>query len=230
MLYLPTYIFGLIHHKQYWTPADLLEIIVDAETEYDIQIERRDWNMMKQWCLAATQLETPNATSSPVALTAEAITQADTSFLDWCKFRLTTTLGTEALPPTTTRPANPHQTVLPQAQARIIQPTVPAQGHTGQYGLPTHTPTDSVQHTFPTLSGNDDLATQVGRGIALGFQAFSNAGLLAQGAGTQGGASVGDDKGKAYSPDAIAALKGFTNTHDIKDYNRYGPVFKIPKM
>ena len=65
----------------------------------------------------------------------------------------------------------------------------------------------------------------------MGFQAFSNAGLFAQGAGTQGlpGAG-GDKKGKVYSPDAIAAaLKGFSNTSDIQDIQHMWAIFQTTK-
>ena len=62
---------------------------------------------------------------------------------------------------------------------------------------------------------SEDLATQVGRGIALGFQAFTNAGLGAQGAGVQGLAITPGETLKTYSPDSIAAIKGFSCTDDI---------------
>jgi hypothetical protein len=93
MLYLPTYIFGEIFHKQYWTPADFLEIILAAQEEYDMQIDQGVWNMMKHWAVAAMQLVTTGGKSSPVAITVEALTQADKAFLDWCKFRIDTTFG-----------------------------------------------------------------------------------------------------------------------------------------
>jgi hypothetical protein len=81
-----------------------------------------------------------------------------------------------------------------------------------------------------STQGPIDLAAEVGRGIAMGFQAFSNAGLFAQGAGTQGlpGAG-GDEKGKVYSPDAIATLKGFSNTSDIRDIQHIWAIFQTTK-
>ena len=88
----------------------------------------------------------------------------------------------------------------------------------------------SLQQAYPNPTGHSDLATEVGQGIALGLQAFLNAGLFAQGAGTQSLAvGGGDDKGKVYSPDAIAALKGFSNTYDIKDIQPIWSIFQTTK-
>ena len=153
MLYLPTYIFGEIFHKQYWMPADLLEVIVEAEAEYDIQIEQELWQMMKNWCIAAMQLATPFGTSSHVATTVGAITQADDSFLAWCKFRIDTTLG-KRRDVTHPKLAGHHQdTRLPIPSA--IQPTLPIPpaiqpippGHPRLFPLPPHLPPPQA-HAF----------------------------------------------------------------------------------
>ena len=206
MLYLPTYIFGEIFHKQYWTPADLLEVIVEAEAEYDIQIENQHWQLMRHWCIAAMQPATPFGTSSHVATTVGAITQADDSFLAWCNFRIDTTLGERRVIhpapspglhiPTGQTQSLPFPSIPPQSQAFTLPPqnagaeiqthrnhtstaeTQNAAGGPHSLPLPPH-------HTYPT-AGQIDLAAEVGRGIAMGFQAFSNAGLFAQGAGAQG--------------------------------------------
>ena len=60
-----------------------------------------------------------------------------------------------------------------------------------------------------------EIAAKIGRGIALGFQAWSNAALGA--GGTQNMMTQADATPKAYSPDAIAALKGFSSTINIAD-------------
>ncbi len=99
ILYLPLYIFGDVFHKQYWTPASLLDVICHAEEEYDMQVNNQTWHMMKKWCVAAMQLNTPGSSSSHVALTVGAITQADASFLVWCTFRIDTTLGKRSAHP-----------------------------------------------------------------------------------------------------------------------------------
>ena len=252
------YIFGEVFHKQYWTPASLLDVICQAEEDYDMQVENRTWHMMKQWCVAAMQPATPGSASSHVAITVGAVTQADESFLDWCKFRIDTTLKKrmhpagqqrEQLPPRTAplRTLPPPQPTLPTGAGAPPQRPPPPPGPGIQPGQ-TQFPLPPMPHGMPPAAQPmptaahpnaqtgyfaypppHDLATQVGRGIALGFQAFSNAGLLAQGAGTRGLVTQNEDKGKIYSPDAIAALKGFTYTYDIKDLQPIWTTFQTTK-
>ncbi len=61
----------------------------------------------------------------------------------------------------------------------------------------------------PSLSDqvSGDIATQIGRGMALGFQAFATSQInLGAGSPSPSGSA---EVGKTYSPNSIAALKGF---------------------
>jgi hypothetical protein len=256
ILYLPLYIFGEVCHKQYWTPASLLDVICQAEEDYDMQVENRTWHMMKKWCVAALQPDAPGSSSSHVALTVGAITQADESFLDWCKFRIDSTIGQRVSPSgqqqEQPRPLGqqqeqplrkPPRNITSPSQMQLPLPPPPPAGAAFPPvppGMPPMqippTRTHAAAPAVPTAATgyyayppSHDLATEVGRGIALGFQAFSNAGLLTQGAGARGLTTANDDKGKIYSPDAIAALKGFTHTYDIKDIQPIWTTFQTTK-
>ena len=88
-------------------------------------------------------------------------------------------------------------------------------------------PAERVQPSA-TLGG-DDLATQVGRGIAMGFQTFNNANLLSSGAGIRAGLSSAVDVAKTYSPDSIAAIKGFSGTDDITALQPIWATFQTTK-
>jgi hypothetical protein len=50
-----------------------------------------------------------------------------------------------------------------------------------------------------------------------------------QGAGVRSIPATGDDKGKIYSADAIATLKGFNNTFDIKELQPIWAMFQATK-
>lgn len=93
---------------------------------------------------------------------------------------------------------------------------------------PTAAPGDSPERDLGQPRG-EDLATQVGRGIAMGFQTFNNANLLAQGAGVRGGLQGVSDSVKVYSPDSIAAIKGFSGTADIHALQPIWATFQTTK-
>ena len=72
----------------------------------------------------------------------------------------------------------------------------------------------------------------MGRGIALGFQAWFNASFGPIGPHTGGGQQINntsDSTPKAYSPDAIAAIKGFSGTSNIGDIQPIWTTFQSTK-
>jgi hypothetical protein len=155
MLYLPTYIFGEMFKKQYWTPVEFMDVILTAQEEYDMQIESDMWVTVKQWCIAAMQLATPTENSSHVAITVEAITQADDIFLDWCKFRINTTLGGQEI--TTLRSATP-----PPKQAQTVPPAHRSPGMPYRAVLPTTSTNSATQATGTRPWATNGLRTNPG--------------------------------------------------------------------
>jgi hypothetical protein len=70
----------------------------------------------------------------------------------------------------------------------------------------------------------------VGRGIALGFQAFQNNGLSAQGAGSHGVSPPGgSDTTKIYSPDLLAAIMGFSGIWNVGEVQPIWTTFQMTK-
>ena len=63
----------------------------------------------------------------------------------------------------------------------------------------------------------------------MGFQTFSNASLLAQGAGSRAGLTSAGETTKVYSPDSIAAIKGFSGTGDINELQSIWATFQTTK-
>ena len=126
MLYLPTVIVKRVCDVQFWTPADLLTVVADMEMEYDIQLEPHLWITLKHWCLAATQAPKDTPNTSQVAFTVEAITQADEAFMEWCNYRLSSTMG--ALPAQTHAPILSNE-FGPPPQSNTLQPTATANQH-----------------------------------------------------------------------------------------------------
>lgn len=86
---------------------------------------------------------------------------------------------------------------------------------------------ESTSEAASALGG--DLTTQVGRGIALGLQTFTNAGLLTQGVGVRAAMPALGENAKIYSPDSIAALKGFSGTADINELQPIWATFQTTK-
>jgi hypothetical protein len=249
MLSLPTCMAAAVYNKspgskRYWTPAEMIDLIGECEDNYDMQIDKPLWTVMKNWCLAALQAGPGVTDNSLLAIAMGAITHEDESFLRWCEHRLNTTLGVGPSQSQQRMQSLPTQTGAPAAQTRApILRT--AQPHT-QSNQPRPPPrparnlrplTSAVQSrstSFPgpavgVQSGGTDIAAEVGWGIALGFQSITNAGLMAQGAGLKGLGALADDKAKIYSPDSIAALKGFSNSRNIKDVQPIWATFQTTK-
>ncbi len=131
----------------------------------------------------------------------------------------------QANPPVTTlhQPQNEAQGGNPSQPSRIT-PTPTAQTPIVGINTPLATPCAGTNTQLQL-----DLATEVRKGIALGFQAFSNAGLFAQGAGARRIQVTTEEKNKIYSPDAIAALKGYSNTYDIQQLQPIWATFQTTK-
>ena len=83
MLGLPTCILKQLIKRTSWTPYELLKIVDEQMEDYDIQVEKKSWNVLREWCLAATQLKNPTGSDSVMGVTIEAILQDDDVFQDW---------------------------------------------------------------------------------------------------------------------------------------------------
>ena len=68
LLSLPMCIFSRLVHQTYWMPHELLRIVNEAVAHFDVQVESACWTTMREWCLAATQLRTPDSTDSVASL------------------------------------------------------------------------------------------------------------------------------------------------------------------
>ena len=207
MLSIPSYIMGKLSARAYWTPYDLWKIIEGGIKEYDGQIASTDWNVMRDWCLAACQQKGNITGDSILALRVAPVAQLDDSFHKWFDYRLDMIMGQRHVN-TTGFPAVGESGGAPPTMTNATPPQVGLQ----QNGL-----------------NGDDLATQVGRGIALGLQAVTNAGLAAQGVGVGSIGSPAGETTKLYSPDAIAAIKGFSCTRDIRTVPGIWATFQTTK-
>ena len=196
MLSLPSCIISELTARTRWTPYDLLQLVDLKIIEFDLQVQRDHWKVMREWCLVACHAEsTPQR--SLLAVSVNAVTDDDEELHEWMETRLDMTMGQR------------HFTAVPTAAMEpILAP---------ERGQPAAT------------LGGEDLATQVGRGIALGFQTFTNASLLSPGAGLRAGSSSAVDAAKTYSPDSIAAIKGFSGTADINALQPIWATFQATK-
>ena len=210
MLALPSFILGKLSTRAYWTPWDLLKVVEEEIKEYDGQIDAAIWNTMRDWCLAACQ-RAGNTDNSPLAIRVSPVAQLDKSFHRWFDYRLDMMFGhrhlnTMGFPGTATAP-----------------PTPPTAGNGGHFSP------QQIRNSAVGAFNSGDLATQVGRGIALGLQAVTNGGLMAAGIGGRPTPTGGGDNVKPYSPDSIAAIKGFSGTADIKEVSTIWATFQTTK-
>ncbi len=107
--------------------------------------------MSRDWCRVACQARsTQQLTTSFVGINIDAVIHADEDLTDWIDRRLDMMLGQRL-----------QRSQRPDNQADIAPPLL-------------RTPSPKPAHS-PSTHG--DIATKVGKGIALGFQAWSNAAL-----------------------------------------------------
>ena len=203
LLAIPSYILGRLSIRAYWTPWDLLQVVEDGMREYDGQIEKESWNVMRDWCLAACQPAgaTPH---SHMAIRVSPVSQLDGSFDRWLDYRLNMTMGKRHV----------NTAGLSAPQKLMAAPGA-------HQGSPPH-------HRQGGITSSD-LATEVGRGIALGLQAVTNAGLALPGQGVKSAMASAGETAKIYSPDAIAAIKGFSGTADINQIPTIWATFQTTK-
>ena len=151
LLALPNCVTKKLLGKAYWMPHELLEHIDDLIKHFDLQLNKALWSVLQDWCLAAGQVRSAHhPTNSFVGIPIDAIIHADEDLTEWIDRRLNMTIGQKEEPAT----AN----TIPRTPARPMQRDTPSSP-----GFP------------PDTWG--DIAAEVGRGIALGFQAWSNATL-----------------------------------------------------
>lgn len=200
MLSLPSCVMSELCARTRWTPFELLQIVNKKIIEFDMQVQGVQWKVMREWCLAATHAAFPNEKTSRLTVPVMALTDDDDDFHEWTDTRLDMTMGRRHFAPV---PSPSHQHMAAAAA-------------------------DETARERGSELGSD-LATQVGRGIALGLQTFTNAGLLNQGAGTRAPLPVLGEAAKMYSPDSIAALKGFSGTEDINELQPIWATFQTTK-
>ena len=202
MLALPSCVVSELTARTRWTPFELLQIVNRKVIEFDLQVEEVHWKLMREWCLSACHQSYPDIKNSKMVVPVMAVTDADDELHEWIDLRLDTTMGRRHF----------------LSASDPSGPTNAGDGSSPDRLLPV-----------PAVGVGDDLATQVGRGIAMGFQTFTNAGLLAQGAGTRAGIQGVGESTKMYSPDSIAAIKGFSGTADINGLQPIWATFQTTK-
>lgn len=203
MLSLPSCVISELVARTKWTPYELLTIVDRKVVEFDLQVAAPHWKVMREWCLAAAHATQDQPSKSLMMVPVMAVTADDEDLHEWMDTRLNMTMG---------------------------QRHFPSAGNTDP-----RTHEDAAHDRKGVADGavGEDLATQVGRGIAMGFQTFSNAGLFAQGAGARpgiaaGGTTAGETM-KIYSPDSIAAIKGFSGTGDINELQPIWATFQTTR-
>ena len=201
MLSLPSCVMAELAARTRWTPHELLEIVSKKIVDFDLQVETSHWKVMKEWCLSAAHSALKDSKTSAVAVQVLAVTDDEDELHEWITTRLDVTMG-----------------------QRHFQST-----HAGDHPANADTARMLSDHGHQGATGGEDLATQVGRGIAMGFQTFTNAGLLAQGAGVRAGVTPSGETTKIYSPDSIAALKGFSGTADVNELQPIWATFQTTK-
>ena len=202
MLALPSCVVSELTARTRWTPFELLQIVDRKVIEFDLQVEQVHWKLMREWCLSACHQSYPDVKNSKLVVPVMAVTDADEELHEWIDSRLDMTMGRRHFP-SASDPSGPTNAGEGSAPNRLLP--------------------------VAAVGVGDDLATQVGRGIALGFQSFTNAGLLAQGAGTRAGLQGVGESTKIYSPDSIAAIKGFSGTADINSLQPIWATFQTTK-
>lgn len=200
MLSLPSCVMSELAARTRWTPYELLSIVDKKIIEFDLQVESTQWKVMREWCLSAAHAALKSDTTSMMAVSVMAVTDDDDELHEWINTRLNMTMG---------------------------QRHFPSASDTDHTRVSTSSGLD--RGLQPEAAVSEDLATQVGRGIAMGFQTFSNASLLAQGAGSRAGLTSAGETTKVYSPDSIAAIKGFSGTGDINELQSIWATFQTTK-
>lgn len=207
MLSLPSYLLSRLSTRAYWTPWDLMKLVEEGIQEYDGQIEASKWNLIRDWCLAACQ-QAGNKTESHLGVRVSPVSQLDPSFQRWIDYRLNMVFG----------PRHVNTTGFPAG---------------GPPPRDTRTTTATTAPAGPTNPGRvlagTDLAAEVGRGIALGLQAATNAGFPLQGLGARNSMATTGEQAKHYSTDSIAAIKGFSCTANIGEVPTIWATFQTTK-
>ena len=201
MLSLPSCVISELVARTRWTPHELLAIVNQKVIEFDLQVDRGHWKVMREWCLSASHAAYPNKKTSRLTAQVMAVTDIDDELHEWSDTRLDMTMGRRHFPSA-------------HASEEVARPS--------EEGIPL-----APRHQQGGVG--EDLATQVGRGIAMGFQTFTNGALLAQGAGVRPGLPGLGETSKIYSPDSIAALKGFSGTEDIRELQPIWATFQGTK-
>jgi hypothetical protein len=161
LLSLPNCLTKQLIDRAYWMPHEVLEKIDDLIQIFDLQFDKGAWEVSRDWCCAACQARSAlQPTTSFVSITIDAVIQADEDLADWIDRRLDMMLGQRSQ-------GARHQ----DKQANAAPPT------------PLRTPSPKPAHS-PSTQG--DIAIKVGKGIALDFQAWSNAALATTLAGGGG--------------------------------------------
>ena len=93
LLSLPMCISTCLLQHTYWMPHELLLIIKEKIAHLDMQLDAACWTPLTEWCLAASQLQTPTSVDSVVSISVNVITHVDPDLRDWTTAQLDMTMG-----------------------------------------------------------------------------------------------------------------------------------------
>jgi hypothetical protein len=99
MLSLPSVIVAKLFNRARWMPHELLAIIDESIVHFYDSSEEMNWTVMREWCLAATQLRDPKGCSSVLGVKVDEVTHVvDETFREWIDTRLDMTMEVRRFP------------------------------------------------------------------------------------------------------------------------------------